>query len=352
MPTQPDNPRQTRFDRSLMARTRPSSHLRHGHAPASAPQRRRGAHAAHARGHAARVGASLRRDAAGCCRPAASACTRPTTCGAWPAQAADAIWATPSAAWRGWTWRSCSRWRAPTPGAARPPAPARRRRSPAARPWRVAVIGAALAARLQRPALLRRLGRPCSCWAPLPTRPRRRHGVAGRTGRHAAGARAAPARRLAGVDAGGPGASPRYRRRCCTALPPSRRAPHWPPAARLAARAAERHGAGQWLQGVLQAAAPARPAAGDAAHRRRLPPRRWDDAALADFAGLSSTIACECPRHVAELLMQLSHFEAYSAECQHRSGRRRTARLPAAGGGHGARALRGRRWNTWRCTKG
>jgi hypothetical protein len=49
------------------------------------------------------------------------------------------------------------------------------------------------------------------------------------------------------------------------------------------------------------------------------PPRRWDDAALADFAGLSSTIACECPRHVAELLMQLSHFEAYSAECRHRS---------------------------------
>jgi hypothetical protein len=48
-------------------------------------------------------------------------------------------------------------------------------------------------------------------------------------------------------------------------------------------------------------------------------PRRWDDAALADFAGLSSTVACECPRHVAELLVQLSNFEAYSAECEHRS---------------------------------
>jgi MerR family transcriptional regulator, light-induced transcriptional regulator len=34
---------------------------------------------------------------------------------------------------------------------------------------------------------------------------------------------------------------------------------------------------------------------------------------------LSPTIACECPRHVAELLMQLSHFEAYSAECEHRN---------------------------------
>lgn len=49
------------------------------------------------------------------------------------------------------------------------------------------------------------------------------------------------------------------------------------------------------------------------------PPRRWDDAALADFAGLSSTVACECPRHVAELLVQLSRFETYSAECEHRS---------------------------------
>lgn len=47
-------------------------------------------------------------------------------------------------------------------------------------------------------------------------------------------------------------------------------------------------------------------------------PRRYDDATLADFAGLSSTIACECPQHVAALLMQLSHFEAYSAECAHR----------------------------------
>lgn len=47
--------------------------------------------------------------------------------------------------------------------------------------------------------------------------------------------------------------------------------------------------------------------------------RRWDDAALIDIAGLSSTIACECPRHIAELLLQLTQFEAYSAECAHRS---------------------------------
>ena len=50
-----------------------------------------------------------------------------------------------------------------------------------------------------------------------------------------------------------------------------------------------------------------------------VPPRRWDDAALADFASLSPTMACDCPRHVVELLMQLSSFEDYSADCVHRS---------------------------------
>jgi hypothetical protein len=74
----------------------------------------------------------------------------------------------------------------------------------------------------------------------------------------------------------------------------------------------------QWLN-ALAAAAPAPAAARALPAEPPVPPRRWDDAALADFAGLSSTIACECPRHVAELLMQLSHFEAYSAACEHRS---------------------------------
>jgi MerR family transcriptional regulator, light-induced transcriptional regulator len=47
-------------------------------------------------------------------------------------------------------------------------------------------------------------------------------------------------------------------------------------------------------------------------------PRRFDDAALTAIAGLSPTLACECPGHVAELLMQLSSFEAYSAGCANR----------------------------------
>jgi len=47
-----------------------------------------------------------------------------------------------------------------------------------------------------------------------------------------------------------------------------------------------------------------------------IPPRRHDDATLTSFAARSSTVACECPRHVVDLLMQLSHFETYSAECE------------------------------------
>jgi len=76
------------------------------------------------------------------------------------------------------------------------------------------------------------------------------------------------------------------------------------------------------LDTLSQAAAAARPTAADPVlppTEEAAAPRRWSDSALADVAGLSTTMACECPRHVAELLLQLSHFEAYSAECEHRS---------------------------------
>ena len=46
---------------------------------------------------------------------------------------------------------------------------------------------------------------------------------------------------------------------------------------------------------------------------------RFDDAALTDFAGLSSAIACECPSHLAQLLLQISNFETYSGDCANRS---------------------------------
>ncbi len=50
-----------------------------------------------------------------------------------------------------------------------------------------------------------------------------------------------------------------------------------------------------------------------------LPARRFDDAALTEFAGLASNVACECPSHLAELLMQIASFESYSASCANRS---------------------------------
>ena len=49
------------------------------------------------------------------------------------------------------------------------------------------------------------------------------------------------------------------------------------------------------------------------------PARRFDDATLTDFAGLPSSVACECPSHLAELLMQISSFESYSAGCSSRN---------------------------------
>jgi MerR family transcriptional regulator, light-induced transcriptional regulator len=74
---------------------------------------------------------------------------------------------------------------------------------------------------------------------------------------------------------------------------------------------------GQWLRGLLDAGEQtARAADGVLAPVK---PRRWSDAALADFAGLSTTVACECPKHVAELVIQLSQFEAYSANCENRN---------------------------------
>ncbi len=44
-------------------------------------------------------------------------------------------------------------------------------------------------------------------------------------------------------------------------------------------------------------------------------PRRFSDEALAAFASTQPTTACECPGHVADLLLRLTHFEAYSAQC-------------------------------------
>lgn len=50
-----------------------------------------------------------------------------------------------------------------------------------------------------------------------------------------------------------------------------------------------------------------------------IPPRSFEDAQLARVSNISTTIKCECPHHLAELIIALSRFEQYSAECENRN---------------------------------
>ena len=50
-----------------------------------------------------------------------------------------------------------------------------------------------------------------------------------------------------------------------------------------------------------------------------LPARRYSNEDLARVASVSTSIKCECPHHLADLLMGLVAFESYSAECENRS---------------------------------
>jgi hypothetical protein len=190
-----------------------------------------------------------------------------------------------------------------------------------ARAWRLAVIGIALGTRLQRPALLRRIGASVALLGPFVD-----------------AAQAAGALGISDLDAVLIH-EPQLHEGSIAAIDASAPAFAGLPKAVLYGFASDAAceavaGAGtallrepqpdavlaQWLQSLAIAAKASRvPAAGPAAATPPVPARRWNDAALAEFAGRSSTIACECPRHVAELLMQLSHFEGYSADCEHRN---------------------------------
>jgi DNA-binding transcriptional MerR regulator len=50
----------------------------------------------------------------------------------------------------------------------------------------------------------------------------------------------------------------------------------------------------------------------------RAPAQRFDDATLAALGASTTSMYCECPRHVVELLRSVSAFERYSAECSNR----------------------------------
>jgi len=84
----------------------------------------------------------------------------------------------------------------------------------------------------------------------------------------------------------------------------------------------------QWLSTLQNNDAQARKAAGirhstppfsEGLGEQTVSPPLFDDAVLTQFAGLSTTVACECPSHLAELLLQVSYFEKYSSECANRS---------------------------------
>lgn len=50
-----------------------------------------------------------------------------------------------------------------------------------------------------------------------------------------------------------------------------------------------------------------------------LPARRFDDSQLARAGMVSTSIKCECPHHLADLIVALCRFERYSAECENRN---------------------------------
>lgn len=65
--------------------------------------------------------------------------------------------------------------------------------------------------------------------------------------------------------------------------------------------------------------ASARPLPVAPAHRAQIDPRHYDDSELAALTEMASAVACECPRHLAEIVTMLVGFELYSTECASRS---------------------------------
>lgn len=47
--------------------------------------------------------------------------------------------------------------------------------------------------------------------------------------------------------------------------------------------------------------------------------RLFDDTALEQMANISSTVQCECPHHLVDIIRTLTQFETYSWECESRS---------------------------------
>jgi hypothetical protein len=65
--------------------------------------------------------------------------------------------------------------------------------------------------------------------------------------------------------------------------------------------------------------AASRPTANAVASGVRSDPRRFSDAELVALTEIPSLVACECPRHLAEIVSLLVGFEHYSTECASRN---------------------------------
>ena len=65
----------------------------------------------------------------------------------------------------------------------------------------------------------------------------------------------------------------------------------------------------QLVASVVWAAAPQGRSASDGPAAASIPPRRYSDDQVASIANSPSSVLCECPRHLAELLIQISSFD-------------------------------------------
>ncbi len=65
--------------------------------------------------------------------------------------------------------------------------------------------------------------------------------------------------------------------------------------------------------------APPSPEAGLLRLEQQAPMRRFDDMQLAALQDIKSMVDCECPNQVADLVLALSAFETYSAQCQNKN---------------------------------
>lgn len=59
--------------------------------------------------------------------------------------------------------------------------------------------------------------------------------------------------------------------------------------------------------------------AAERASSEQIPPRRFTPAQLARISARSPILACECPRHLVDLINSLAAFETYSRECENKS---------------------------------